>query len=342
MLVDEKLYWTPHNILTYNAMMNYVIGGRGTGKTFGSLRYGVKRYLQRGDGFIYLRRYETDLKKRERLLRDVSAKFPKYELQVEGQRLQIRRVKLDNKRKWLTMGYAMPLSSADSDKSVPYNDIHTIIYDEFIKTKGMQQYIRNEPELLLDFYNTVDRYDDRVRLICLANSVSIVNPHFIYHGISPRHMGVTVYKGGTIAVERLHEQAFVDAVDSTRFGQLVKGTPYYDYAVGNEFTDDHDDFIMKKPSTSSFYTAFKFDEQMFAVWSDYEHGCMFVNQKPPKDNIRTYVLTKEDFQPNLLMISKSSPLLKGIVRLYMQGSLFFDSTKTRELFYTMLDFLNLR
>lgn len=339
--IDESLYWTPHNILTRNALMNYIIGGRGTGKTFGSLHYCEKKFLRLGRGFIYLRRYETDLKKKNLLMRDVSEKFPKYEFQIEGQKIQVRKSKLDNTRRWVTSGYVMPLSSADSDKSVPFNSIDTIIYDEFIKTKGMQQYIRNEPELLLDYYNTVDRYEDRVRLLALANAVSIVNPHFVYHNISPRNIGVSMWKGGTIAVERLHEQAFIDQVDNTRFGQLVKGTAYYDYAVNNEFTDDTDDFIMKKSSNAVIHSCYKFDDTVFAIWCDYNLGCMFVNLKPPKD-AKVYALTKADFQPNLIMIERSSKLLKGISRLYMQGSLFFETVKSREMFYNMLDFLNLR
>lgn len=339
--IDESLYWTPHNILTYNAMINYIIGGRGTGKTFGSLRYCVKRNIRNGSLFIYLRRYDTDLKKKERLMKDVAKKFPRSEFQVEGQKIQMRPAKVSNTRKWRTIGYAMPLSSADSDKSIPYNEIETMIYDEFIKTKGMQQYIRNEPELLLDFFNTVDRYDDRVRLLCLANAVSIVNPHFVYHNISPRNMGISVWKDGTIAVERLQEQAFIDQVDQTRFGKLIKGTPYYDYAVSNEFTDDNDKFIAKRSSNASCQACFVFDDDTFAVWMDIGHGVMFVDRKPPKD-AKLYALTRSDFQPNLIMIEKKSPILKGIMRLYMQGSLYFDSVKTRELFYNMLDFLNLR
>lgn len=336
--IDESLYWTPHKILTHNALFNYVIGGRGTGKTFGSLYYVIKKFLRSGKEFIYLRRYDTDLKKKDRLMRDVSTKFDNFEFQVEGQKIQIRKTGI---KKWQTAGYVMPLSSADSDKSVPFNNVDTIIYDEFIKTKGMQHYIKNEPELLLDFYNTVDRYNDRVRLLALANAVNIVNPHFVYHNISPREVGISKWKDGTIAVERLHEQKFIDQVDKTRFGQLVKGTAYYDYAVNNEFTDNTQDFIFKKSSNAKIHSCFKFDQHTFAVWCDYELGCMFVNLKPPKD-AKIFALTKSDFQPNLIMIDRSSNMLKGISRLYMQGSLFFENVKTRELFYNMLDFLNLR
>lgn len=339
--IDESLYWSPHDILTRNAMFNYIIGGRGTGKTFGSLRHGAKKFLRCGKEFIYIRRYDTDLKKKDRLMVDVSKKFPRYEFQVEGQKIQVRKSKLDDKRRWLTMGYVVALSGADSDKSVPFNSVELMIYDEFIKTKGMQQYIRNEPELLLDYYNTVDRYDDRVRLLCLANAVSIVNPHFVYHNLAPRNVGISMWKDGTIAVERLCEQAFVEQVNQTRFGKLVKGTAYYDYAVGNEFTDDTQDFIARKSAHSTFHSCYKFDNHIFAVWCDLDQGCMFVNLKPPKD-AKVYALTKSDFQPNLIMIERSSKLLKGISRLYMQGSLFFDTVKTRELFYNMLDFLNLR
>lgn len=338
-LNDTSLYWTPHDILTYNAMFNFIVGGRGTGKTYGALNYCIQKYIKQKTGFIYLRRYDTDLTKKERLLSTVAQEFPKYNFSVEGQKLLIRR---NDSKKWDIMGYCMPLSKANSDKSIPFEFIDYIIYDEFLRGSSRQPYLKNEVEAFLDFYNTVDRYNDRVRCFFLANSTEIVNPYFLYYKMTPRQGDkIKTYKDGYIAFQYLKSKNFIDEVSKTRFGQMIKDTPYYDYAVSNEFRDDTDTFIAKKTPTATFHSAYTFDGRSLSLWQDIENGVFFVSEKVPKDK-ECFILTRTDMQPNMLMIERSNRYLKKIMKLYMMGCLFFDNINTRGLFYDILDYLNLR
>ena len=61
-MIDKSMYWNPNRILSYNRVLNYVIGGRGIGKTTGMKIYTTNRFLKHNEQFMYLKRYKTDIK----------------------------------------------------------------------------------------------------------------------------------------------------------------------------------------------------------------------------------------------------------------------------------------
>lgn len=340
--LTDRDYWTPADILTRNAMFNMTIGGRGRGKTFGSLRYCVRQYLKKGWTFIYLRRYESEFKKKDKLLSGVSVKFPGHEFRVDGMRLQVRPVQEgDEKARWETMGYLVQLSTALTEKGVPYDDVHTIIFDEFLVPKGFLRYLPNEVEAFLDFYNTVDRFNDRVRVLFLANSVNIINPYFRYFGLHPRKdTRWASAMEGYVCLQCLDASgAFVASAQGSRFGRMIAQTEYYDYAIGNQFRDDTTEFLEPKPSTARYRFAIVFDGQALAIWHDVETAMYYASARVPKD-ATPYALTKADMQPDMQLVAKSSPMLKSLTNVYRLGLVRFDSVGTRTLFFDLLDYLN--
>lgn len=57
------IYYSYQRILSYNAFLNFLIGERGVGKTYGAVKFCIQKFLKKGEQFIYLRRYKSDLKK---------------------------------------------------------------------------------------------------------------------------------------------------------------------------------------------------------------------------------------------------------------------------------------
>lgn len=338
--MPESRFWSPYDILSRNGYFNFVVGGRGTGKTFGSLEFGIRRYVNKGRRFIYMRRYESEFDKKDRLLSAVSVKFPKHEFRVDGPRLQVREAGDDNK--WQTMGYLTALSTAQTEKSIPYDDVDYIFFDEFIIDKGCIHYLRNEVECFLDYYNTVDRWNDRVRVLFLANSVSIVNPYYLYFGLSPRKdTQWQRRKKGYICLQQVRSQPFIDAVDATRFGQMIRGTDYYAYAVGNEYRDDDDTFIEPRPSSATFVMALTFDGSTLALFQDLTSGLYFVTDNVPKDAM-PYALTTKDMRPNMLMLERTSRTMKACVKMHSLGLIRYDSVRVRAVWLDILNHLNVR
>lgn len=341
--MSKSMYWSSHDLLSRNAMFSFAIGGRGTGKTYDFKRTRIKHFIKTHKQFIYLRRYKSEFDDRTEFFKDVAWEFPDYEFKVEGMKGYIRKNKGEkNDLPWEICCFFITLSNAITKKSVPYPDVDYIGFDEFIIDKGHIHYLTNEVKAFQDFYNTVDRFQDRVKVLFMANSISIVNPYFLAYHIKPRKGGkFWASKDGFVCVEIINSEEFVKHVDKTRFGQFIKGTAYYDYAVSNTFADDTDTFIAKKSETAQFYFAIKFDNKIVGVWVDYNEGIYYVSSKYPKDAI-VYALTKADMEPNILMIEKTSVLLKGVRKLYMIGSVYFDSIETREFFNNVFDYINLR
>ena len=156
------------------------MGERGVGKTYSTKKFAIRRFLKTGEQFVYLRRYKTELsesvgdEKDAKFFKKIKAEFPEHKFRVSGDKLYC-----DDK----ICGYALSLSTALILKSAEFDKVKTIIFDEFIIDGGSSyHYFRNEVEQFLEFYESIARLRD-VRVLFLANAISITNPYFTYFNI---------------------------------------------------------------------------------------------------------------------------------------------------------------
>ena len=61
-LIGEAMWYDVNKTLSYNCLFNFVVGPRGVGKTYSCKRRVIKDFITKGQQFIYLRRYETEIK----------------------------------------------------------------------------------------------------------------------------------------------------------------------------------------------------------------------------------------------------------------------------------------
>ena len=57
------MYYDYSKILSYNALLNFLIGERGVGKTYGAVKFVTKQFINKNEQFAYIRRYKPELKK---------------------------------------------------------------------------------------------------------------------------------------------------------------------------------------------------------------------------------------------------------------------------------------
>lgn len=57
------MYYDINNTLSYNALFNIVLGGRGIGKSYQWKIKAVRDFLKKGKQFGYIRRYKDELLK---------------------------------------------------------------------------------------------------------------------------------------------------------------------------------------------------------------------------------------------------------------------------------------
>lgn len=327
-----SIYYSYNAIREKNGVYNFVVGGRGIGKTYGAKKMVISEYIEEGKQFIYLRRYRDELKTLTTFFDDIGREFPSFGFRVLGREMQICYDPDENKPSWETMGYAVALSTAQSRKSTVYDQVHTIIFDEFILEKAMNRYLPDEFTTMNNFYNTVDRWNDRVRVYFLANSVSITNPYFIALDLTADSEWEKRNKGFVVA-HYPQSTEFAETVSQTRFGQFIKGTEYADYILGNMFADNKPTMIAKKPSEAVYYCTLLIRDVYCSIWQYEKDSTTFyhVTEKMPRaPMIFTLDPTKVDEQ-HVLMV-KNDPLMVIMRRAFGRGRMTFQNVKTRNAF----------
>lgn len=257
------MFYDYQKILSYNALINILLGERGVGKTYGASKFVLKRFKTKGKKFAYIRRFKTELTKAR----------PKFMTKIQNDE-EFKNDKLSFKGDTFLMndkicGYSMTLTEAQNLKGSNYDDVDTIIFDEFIIEDNVHHYLKDEVTLFLGLCETLMRLRD-FRAFLLANSVTITNPYFLYFDISlPYNNDIKTFKNGLILVQYMKNKEYRKTKHESRFGQLVAGTPYEKYAIDNQFLLDNNNFIEKKQGSAKFSFAFVYKDETFGVWCDY-------------------------------------------------------------------------
>lgn len=334
MTINIKNFYNFAKLLSFNAVFNFVVGGRGLGKTYGAKKKAIKDALRKGDQFIYLRRYKNELQAaKNTFFADIEHEFPQHDFKIMGNLAMAATISTrdDKKRQWTLIGYFIALSTAQNQKSVSFPLVKTIIYDEFIIEKGAVSYLPNEATAFINFYLTVDRYKDKTRVFFLANSVSIMNPYFIEYDVVPDNQEFVHRSDGFIAVHFPENEGFVSDIVKTRFGKFIVDTEYAEYAVGNNFADNTDAMIGLKDSKARYLFSLETKNGTFSVWFNMFNQKYFIQVKRPKDEeIMTLDSSKMDNHKRLIVFSDRE--LSRLRTKYRQGDVMFDGTPAKNTF----------
>lgn len=336
------MWWTRSRILSYNKLLNFVLSNRGGGKTFDATQWCIDDFKKNGKQAMWVRRYDTELygAKGKPAILDNNKYFdsvqkeglyPDDDLQIEG---------YEGKVNGETAIYFVPLSTSRQLKSVNFPNVNKIIFDEFlIGTDSKIGYLKNEVEVLLDLIETVDRLRDEVRVLLLANSISIVNPYFQYFKIKPRKNQRFTVKG-ELCVEIFQDADFIAQKKQTRLGRLVDGTRYGDYAIDNKWLLDNETFVEPKTAKAEFMLGMKYAGVMYGFWVDYDQGLIYVNTQYDPSSYSLYSLTKEDHEANLLLIKSLSDnkRVQRIVFAFRNGLIRFQDMQVKNQFYEFIGF----
>ena len=86
------MYFSYKRILSYNALLNMIIAERGVGKTYGATKLVINDFLKKGNEFVYIRRYKTDLQKGCKKFFEAviqNEEFPEHSLVSKGREFYI-------------------------------------------------------------------------------------------------------------------------------------------------------------------------------------------------------------------------------------------------------------
>ena len=333
-----SIFYDYQKVLSYNAFLNIIIGERGVGKTYGAKKYVINRWLKKHKQFVYIRRYETDLESSvgstndNKFFEQVISEFPNHEFKINKSK-KVRKLIMDNQ----VIGYALPLSSADSLKSSTYDNVDTIIYDEFMLKEGSSQhYLRNEPEIILDIIETVGRLRD-VKIFLLGNAISSTAPIMSYFDLTlPYNSDVKLFKDGLILVNYIKNEKYREVKKATKFGKLIEGTRYSKYAIDNEFLTDSKSFVRKK-AESRFYFIFTLNNKEYGVWRDKEDYIYISYDIDPNCPLKFALDVENHDETTILLKARTNPYFITIISHYRFGKLCFESQAIKNIVMSSLN-----
>lgn len=169
----------------YNSFLNICIGGRGTGKTYGTL----KGLIEDKKKFIYMRMSEIELEYS-------SGKDSPFKSINNDLGMNIEMVKKNKKYSIIDrdegnlIGIGLDLLKGAKAKGSDYTDFDFIVFDEFIPLLSVKTATyKKSGDLLFQFLETVNRNREiegreSVRLILLSNAESLDSPILNFWGLS--------------------------------------------------------------------------------------------------------------------------------------------------------------
>lgn len=324
MIIDDSIYYNYDKLLSYNALLSFVIGERGVGKTFGAKDYVLRHFQRTKKKFAWIRRYGSDLdsaignSEKPSFFKDIRVKYPSCNFNVTEDK-KIKYLYMNNK----ICGYGMSLRSAESLKGTDYSDVDTIIVDEFLVGDGGSRYIKDEPMYLLSIIDSIARLR-KIRVILLGNATSVVNPYFEFFNIHlPYNSEYQTFKDGTIVVNYIKNEKYRKARHESEFGKLIEGTKYSEYAIDNQFFKDNNDFIKKKNVRSKLFFNIKLNNNYYGVWI--YNNEMYISKSFNINNNVILTFNYQDHNEKTILMKSRSVFMQNIVNHYRNGMLFFEN-----------------
>lgn len=244
-------YFNVEYALRFPVPFIFVVGGRGTGKTYGALRYVLENDIK----FIYMRRTQAQadiINKPEfspfkSVMRDTgqiitSAPVTKYNSAFYHAKLEDDKLIPEG----APIGYTMALSTVSNLRGFDMSDCTLLIYDEFIPEQH-ERPLKNEAAALFNAYETINRNREltgsqALKVLCLANSNTLNNPIFSALGVmdkvltmEKKQQAVTINADRGYAIVMLSGSPVSQQKKNTALYALTQGTEFSRMAIDNSY-----------------------------------------------------------------------------------------------------------
>lgn len=318
------MWYDVNNTLSYNCLLNFVVGMRGVGKTYSCKRRAIKNWLTKGEQFVYLRRYDTEILGTmiEKFFDDISQEFPDHDFSASRGKFYCDK---------MVMGFYLPLSKSAQYKSVPFPNVSLIIFDEFIIDQGFIRYLPKEVHTFFELYSTIARLRDP-RVLFLSNAITFTNPYFLYFDLVLQP-GQKIIRKNDILLEMVDSPDYVDKSSKTRFGKIIEGTEYGNYAIKNQFLRDNDVFVEELPGPAICIFNVLISGEKFGVYRLRGETTYYVSDKYDDTAKETISLDTDSHNQTTVMRQASTArmLFESLYDSYMRGEVRFTSIKAKNM-----------
>lgn len=320
-------YYDVNRTLSKQRLFNFVLGGRGMGKTYSAKKRVIDTFLKRKKQFVYIRRFDTDLKPSmiQNFFSDIEDIYPDHDFRVGNGVF-----KIDGD----IAGWYIPLSTASRLKSIPFPNVWLIVFDEFIVETGIVHYLPNEVRSFLECYSTISR-DRDIQALFLSNAITCTNPYFMYFDIS-FEQGQTTKLTEFVCVELIRIESFERHMKETKFGRMIEGTEYGHYNIENKFLLDTETFIEKLGPKSVYVCTFIMNGKRIGFHSCEETQLFYLSDKVDASCNNIFTLEINDHSVDTTLAVRVNPFIRVLISNYCEGKLRFTNQEIKNIATTLL------
>lgn len=246
-LYQDNGYVNIRGIIETGLPFLFVVGGRGTGKTYTAL----KTVKEDGTKFFFMRRTQAQA---DLISKPEFSPFKAVNTD-QGWDVGIRSISkyngafYDNAEEGgLPIGYTGALSTMSNVRGFDSQDVQLLIYDEFIPERH-ERPIKNEGAALLNAYETINRNRELqgrkpLQMLCMSNANDLSNPIFLELGLvgkaermKRKGQEVSIDQRRGIGIFMLTNSPISEAKKETALYRLTTGSEFERMAIENDFAE---------------------------------------------------------------------------------------------------------
>ena len=334
-----------------------VLGAKNIGKTFGLRVELVKRFLKTGRQFCEVCRTRDEAEDvadgyLDKIFRE--GFFAGYRYKCVKRKGYIGKVEIDEDgnevvNDWQLFVYFVALTMFQREKKRTYDNVYYFIFDEAVidRKDKYHRYLPNEYSILANLIDTILREDYEnpkgAKVFLLGNSCDLLCPYLRGLGVdSLPDFGYTFYNNKQTLLHYAQNNDVEEKMNNTLVGRMLRGSDEARWVFNNEFIDDNDEYIEKRPNTAAFKFGIRYLGTSFGVWLDWQRATFYVEGKIPKNyESLTYALTRSDNSINYRMATKTNESLQILLDAFYLQSVRYDTPATRECFFQLLGYFGI-
>lgn len=335
-----------------DAAFAIIEGNRLGGKTVGVGVYCIKDFFDYGYKCCYVARYKDNIEDSKILpLESFWSKAWRF---VNSDKMRVPDIdehRLTFKGHYayiddILFCYPAALSVSGKTKNADFDNVHKIIFDEYLDEDGRE--LPNEVESIYRLYDTIARgRDDALQttsMILISNCVDKASSfkHDLGIDLECREDTKRLNRGAEKGwiYERIYNKAVTEQYNNSAVARAQRqgdiGQAYSGYAQGNKFKNNEDFVSFKKPKgKGSYLYNITYNNVTYSLKYYERAGVIYMcDTDVDEDYPVNYALTKEDHTINTSLIINHDIKLKldQLKIHFSNGNLQFNNLKTKKVF----------
>lgn len=257
----------------------YIVeSNRTAGKTTYFAHYLINRFLQKGEKFVCLVRWQNELPDyTNAFFKTVhNLYFDKYDMTQKIVEKKYADIYLND----IACGYVVPINSCEyiKKRSQLFCDATSMFFDE-IQTET-NVYVPDELKKLNSIHTSIARAEHKmvryVPVFMCSNSVSLLNPYYNALGITGRLNSQTKFlRGDGWVLERNFNEYASQAQQQSAFNRAFAKTCYTDFAAEGVYLNDNTAFIARPTGRGRYVATIRNNNTDFGLWQYDTDGILY-------------------------------------------------------------------